>query len=306
MKNKNYLDFGDIVILKKENVLKRMAEINHPLLDGFTKELEEVHYFNFELLKNKFGMLDIIEYRFNKKDKVVPFKDEEKILRKSIFHFVHLGLAEVKSSNLQENEKNTIKTKVKISNKIKVSDGDLFSMNTDSFIEILNSSKMVKDQNVLNFLKEALKNGLNKVMLSFHYEDSRESMLEKKLYDHSYAPNPYSDMVVDIYITNNDMSYFGSNYKGDDLKGHFEIDEYNYQLVVDDYLMEEKDKYALERIELNKEYSERYTRSDFNTIMILSSSENIDDDMIFLGNFQNLEKDYISTHDMITKVKKVI
>lgn len=287
-KTKIYLDFGDIVILKKDNILKRMAETENPKLEEVKKLFDKVSFFKFEFLKNKLGMLNIKEICYDENNKPIIINElNRNIILKDIFHFLHLGLASIeKSENLNIN---TMNTKVNIaSGKISISDGDLYLIKTSDIVELMKVSKIAKNKSMLKFLEEALKYGLTKILMFFTYEDERKkSCQNRRLYNYSYAPNPYADMVVDMYITNEDFSFF-SEYSE---PSYLNMYENNYQTFFKK--SEEMFKSGIQEEELGS-YSERFVRSDFNTVLLLNEDENIQEKLVYLGNHHTEEKDFIS------------
>lgn len=291
-KTKIYLDFGDIVILKKDNILKRMAETENPKLEEVKKLFDKVSFFKFEFLKNKLGMLNIKEICYDENNKPIIINElNRNIILKDIFHFLHLGLASIeKSENLNIN---TMNTKVNIaSGKISISDGDLYSIKTSDIIELMKVSKIAKNKSMLRFLEEALKYGLIKILMFFTYEDGRKkSCQNRRLYNYSYAPNPYADMVVDMYITNEDFSFF-SEYSE---PSYLNMYENNYQTFFKK--SEEMFKSGIQEKELGS-YSERFVRSDFNTVLLLNEDENIQEKLVYLGNYHTEEKDFISCSNL--------
>lgn len=291
-KTKNYLDFGDVVIIKKDNILKRMAETENPKLEEVKKLFDKVSFFKFEFLKNKLGMLNIKEICYDENNKPIIINElNRNIILKDIFHFLHLGLASIeKSENLNIN---TMNTKVNIaSGKISISDGDLYLIKTSDIIELMKVSKIAKNKSMLKFLEEALKYGLTKMLMFFTYEDGRKkSCQNRRLYNYSYAPNPYADMVIDMYIANEDFSFF-SEYSE---PSYLNMYENNYQTFFKK--SEEIFKSGIQEEELGS-YSERFVRSDFNTVLLLNEDENIKEKLVYLGNYHTEEKDFISCSNL--------
>lgn len=304
-----YVDFGDTIIIKTSDFFKRVEDVNPTRLEEAKESVLGIDTFKYTMNKNSLGMLSISEEAFDKEGSLLYKNDGQrtKIPSKTIFHLASLDLATLHRKDDLDFIPNTIDTKVKLSEKTSVGDGDVFSLSLSDFTNILKSHPTTHVSHINQF--EALQNaGLTKVLLSFHYEDDRgTAIMREKEYSKDVKPNPYTDMVVDVYITDDKYSFFkGYTAETDLLKIQKEI-KYNkqtYELEVQDFIDNnnpdfEKSKGFNERIEFHRNYTERYQRTNSNIINVIKDGDSIDKKMSFVGNFLNNEKDFINVEEII-------
>lgn len=304
-----YVDFGDSITIKTSDFFKRVEDVNPTRLEEAKKSVLGVDTFKYTMNKNSLGMLSISEEAFDSEGSLLYKNDGKRtaIPSKTIFHLVSLDLGTLNTKEDTSFVPNTIDNKVEISGKTSVSDGDVFSLSLSDFTNILKSHPTTHVSHINQF--EALQNaGLTKVLLSFHYEDDRGvAVMKEKEYSKDVKPNPYIDMVVDVYITDDKYSFFKEYTADTDLLKIQKQIKYNketYELEVQDFINNnnpdfEKSKGFNERVEFHRNYTERYQRTNSNMINVIKDSNEIDKKMIFVGNFRNNKRDFINVEEII-------
>lgn len=304
-----YVDFGDSITIKTSDFFKRVEDVNPTRLEEAKKSVLGVDTFKYTMNKNSLGMLSISEEAFDSEGSLLYKNDGKRtaIPSKTIFHLVSLDLGTLNRKEDASFVPNTIDNKVEISGKTSVSDGDVFSLSLSDFTNILKSHQTTHVSHINQF-EALLDAGLTKVLLSFHYEDDRGvAVMKEKEYSKDVKPNPYTDMVVDVYITDDKYSFFKEYTADTDLLKIQKQIKYNketYELEVQDFINNnnpdfEKSKGFNERIEFHRNYTERYQRTNSNMINVIKDSNEIDKKMIFVGNFRNNKRDFINVEEII-------
>lgn len=305
----NYVDFGDSIIIKTSDFFKRVEDVNPTRLEEAKKSVLGVDTFKYTMNKNSLGMLSISEEAFDSEGSLLYKNDGKRtaIPSKTIFHLVSLDLGTLNRKEDTSFVPNTIDNKVEISGKTSVSDGDVFSLSLSDFTNILKSHPTTHVSHTNQF-EALLYAGLTKVFLSFHYEDDRGvAVMKEKEYSKDVKPNPYIDMVVDVYITDDKYSFF-KEYTGETnllkLQKQIQFSKETYKLEVQDFINNnnpdfEKSNGFKERIEFHRNYTERYQRTNSNIISVIKDDNDIDKKMSFVGNFRNNKRDFINVEEII-------
>lgn len=304
-----YVDFGDTIIIKTSDYFKRVEDVNPSRLEEAKNSVLGVDTFKYTMSKNPLGMLSIYEEAFDA-DGSLLYKNDGKrttIPSQTIFHLVSLELGTLNRKEDPNFIPDTIDNKVALSDKTSVGDGDVFSLSLSDFTDILKHNPITHTSHVEQF-EALLSAGLTKVLLSFHYEDDRGvATMNSKEYSKGIQPNPYTDMVVDVYITDDKYSFFKEYTAKTDLsqiQKEIKFEKKTYKLEVEDFINNndpdfEKSKGFKERIEFHRNYTERYQRSNNNMLSVIKDSNDIDKKMSFVGNFRNNERAFINVEEII-------
>ena len=310
---KNIVDFGYIIILKKEDLIKRVRSVRPNEAEVLAQQFSDIDTLRYEFRKNHFGQIDITEHSFNEKGELIDICGDslnkpQKLNNISVFHLLSLDLAKlIKSEN--NFQPNDINTKVKLSEKIEISDGDLFYVPLKDFCNFADKNKNTSDI-YRNLLKKVVDSGLKTALLSFNYEDDRRDLSypKKRSYQYDSKINPYTDMVVDLYIGDEKLSFFVEfpSYNDDleKIKKSFKADEANYKLMVEDFKNNEDETFVksegfIERLKFQEDCSEMFQRINGNILQFFYEDPAFLKKMKFIGNYRNEERMFLNSYSLI-------
>lgn len=305
-----YIDFGDTITIKTKDFLQRVSDVSINYYDSFAKSLSGIDTLKYTMEKNSVGMFILSEESFSEDGKSIGIEKNAnhiKIGYSDIFNMLSLDMASLEKNKTTPTSVNDINTSVKLSENHSVIDGDVIQLSMDNFISILEENKAVDSGNIKRY-RDLNDLGLNNVLLSFHYEDERNAcVLSGHKYNKTSKPYPYNDMVVDIYLTDNDFSLFTRLDGKDDLeslKKNIEFDKEDFGLVLEDFKNNndesfEKSKGFLERVEFHRKDSERYTRHEGNLLTIISEGSDVENKLNYIGNFRNEKNDFINIEEIL-------
>lgn len=301
-----YVNFGDVISLKKEDFLDVVREANPNYVEGVAKDLSGIDNFKYTMNQNPLGMLEIHEQGFNSSDEELVLNNKHRniISSSDIFSMLSKGKATLTQNEDFPFKDYNINRKIKVSDNLSLSDGDVFETSLKDFIDILKSSNMVHKDHIekYNTLHEA---GLEKVVLSFHYEDERnDSAFSVRKYKKEFRPNPYSYMVSDIYVGDEKLTFFKEPDRKTDLnsiKKSIDIDKYNFALSVEDIRNNDNVNYknddGLEnRMKFHRSDCIRHARHESSIINFLFENHK---QLKFVGNFRNDKNMFINIEEII-------
>lgn len=313
---KQIIDFGDVITIKIIDFLNYIQDINPEAHIKISPKLDNIDYLKYTMKKNDLGMSCIYEEAFSNENKLINIqnKHEETIISHSdIFNLLSLKKGSLLKNQISNFIPNDINTKVQLSEKKSVSDGDVMQISMNDFINILKNSQQDDYSHVEEYQRFS-DFGFNKILLSFHYEDERyDAFSLNRKYDYNYdcKPNPYIDIFVDVYIFNDELNFF-KNYTNkkdtDKIKHDIYMNKRNYLRKVEYFENNEKDDFEKtigfkEKIDFYREYSERFRRYDHKILKIIKESHDIDNKITLIGNFRNNENTFINTEEIIRAVE---
>lgn len=312
---KHIVDFGDIVILKKKDFIDRVREVRPEEVENLESKFFHIDSFKYHFEKNDLGQIDIMEYSLDSKGEILEIKSEknnnfppQNISNTSVFHLLSLGLASIVKSE-DTFQPNDINTPIHLNEKIKLSDGDLFYVPLKDFYSCIDKNKNTVDE-YRNLIKNIVGTDLKSVLLSFNYEDERldVSYPQRRNYKYESKVNPYADMVVDLYIGDEKLSFFAGfpSYKNDieKMKKGFDIDKENYALMVEDFKNNkdenfEKSQGFITRVNFYDNCSEMFQRINGNIINFFKEDPAFLEKLKFIGNYRDKERMFLNSHKLI-------
>lgn len=312
---KQIIDFGDTVILKKSDLIERVREVRPEECEEMEKKFSHIETFKYHFDKNDIGQISIIEHSLDSNGQIIEIKSEtseslppQNINNVTVFHLLSLNMATLIKSDVNFIP-NDINTKIKINDKISLSDGDLFFVKLKDFHSFIEKNQYVTED-YRKIFKNILDSGLKSALLSFHYEDERDepSYPPRRNYKYDSKINPYTDMVLDLYIGDEKLSFFvgypnyGNNLEK--MKKEFEADEENYKLMIEDFKNSkdenfEKSKGFIERVNFTSNYSEMFQRFNGNIIKLFMQDNNFLGKLKYIGNYRDEKRMFLNSHKLI-------
>lgn len=318
---KHTVDFGDIVILKKKDFIDRVRSVRPEEVENLEVKFSHIDTFKYHFEKNELGQIDIMEYSLDDKGEILEIKSEknnnfppQNISNTSVFHLLSLELASIIKSE-ETFQPNDIDTQVQLNEKVKLSDGDLFYVSLKDFYSCIDKNRNTVDE-YRSLIKNVLDSGLKSVLLSFNYEDERldVSYPQRRNYKYESKINPYTDMVVDLYIGDEKLSFFAGfpSYKNDieKMKNGFDIDKENYALMVEDLKNNkdknfEKSKGFITRVDFHDSCSEMFQRINGNILNFFKEDPVFLEKLKFIGNYRDKERMFLNSPKLIEITEKL-
>lgn len=305
------VDFGDVIILKKYDLINKVRSVRPEEVDTLESSLSNVDTFKYYFSKNHIGQMSITEHSLDSSENIIDIRghiDENlpspKVNIATVLHLLSLNLATLLKSD-QLFTPNNIDSKVRLNDKISVSDGDLFYVPLVEFSNFLKRCKSA-DKSYIETIEKIKEAGLETVLISFNYEDERKdsSYRSKRAYRFDSKINPYTDMVVDLFIGDKKMSFFIENVSHkssiEQIKKSVSADKENYRLMIEDFKNNKNESFPksqgfIDRVKFYDDCSEIFQRCYTNIIHLFSNDDLFTSKLKFVGNYRDSERMFINS-----------
>ena len=305
------VDFGDVIILKKDDLIDKVRSVRPEKASDLESNLLNIDTLKYYFGKNHLGQMSITEHSIDRSGNVVDIRGhiDEKLLYpkvnvETVLHLLSLELATLVKSD-QLFIPNNIDSKVRLSDKISVSDGDLFYVPLSEFSNFLNRCKSA-DKSYIETIEKIKEAGLETALISFNYEDERKDSLyrSKRTYRFDSKINPYTDMVADLFIGDKKMSFFIENVSHksslEEIKKSVSADKENYRLMIEDFKNNKDKSFSksqgfIDRVKFYDGCSEIFQRYYANIINLFSNDEMFTSKLKFVGNYRDNERMFLNS-----------